>query len=147
MERIIDGVAYTVIRPGVYALYDDRGKERLRAWQVGEIIEDRRQQLKMTQKDLADRIGVNRSTLSRYESGIYKKIPYDVLLRIADALGVTEDYLTGKVDDPHGVQFPDVPNKDLEKRLLLYFRRLSADQKDAVVNMVGLMGGDDDAGV
>lgn len=147
MERIIDGEIYRLVRPGVYALYTDDGQERVRAWFVGEIIEDRRLQLKLTQKQLAARIGVSRSTLSRYEDGIYKKIPHEVMIRLADALDASVDYINGKVDDPHAVQFPEVPDEDQERQLLRYFRRLSDDQKSAVVNMVAAIGGKDDAGI
>lgn len=147
MERIIDGEIYRLVRPGVYALYNDDGQERVRAWFVGEIIEDRRLQLKLTQKQLAARIGVSRSTLSRYEDGIYKKIPHEVMIRLADALDASVDYINGKVDDPHAVQFPETPAEAQERRLLQYFRRLSDDQKGAVVNMVEAIGGKDDAGI
>ena len=147
MEKIINGKVYRLVRPGVYVLYDENGDEKVRAWSVGEIIADRRDQLKMTQQELADRIGVNRSTLSRYESGTYKKIPYDVMLRLSSALNATEDYLFGKVDDPQAVQFPVSPDEQLEQRLLFFFRRLSGDQKEAVVKMIGLIGGEDDASV
>lgn len=147
MEKVINGDIYKFIRPGVWEHQSETTGIVVRNFNVQEIIADRRKQLKMTQQDLADKVGVNRSTLSRYESGTYKKISYDILARIAEALDMTEDYLWGRVDNPHEKIFPSTAERDQEERLLTYYRRLTGDQKNAVENMVKLMGGDSDAGI
>lgn len=147
MEKVINGDFYKFIRPGVWEHQSENSSVVVRDFCVPEIIADRRKQLKMTQQDLADKVGVNRSTLSRYESGTYKKISYDILARIAEALDMTEDYLWGRVDDPHEELFPVTAEQNQEQRLLMYYRRLTGDQKNAVENMVKLMGGDSDAGI
>ena len=49
---------------------------------------------KMSQKDLADKVGVAKSVVSFYESG--DRFPsYDVLIRISRIFNVTTDYLLG----------------------------------------------------
>ena len=49
---------------------------------------------KMSQKDLADRVGVAKSVVSFYESG--DRFPsYDVLIKISRIFNVTTDYLLG----------------------------------------------------
>lgn len=49
-------------------------------------------------KDLADSLGVHNSSLSYYENGInYPTV--DVLIKIADILGVSIDYLLGRSED------------------------------------------------
>jgi len=49
---------------------------------------------KMSQKDLADKVGVAKSVVSFYESG--DKFPsYDVLIKISRIFNVTTDYLLG----------------------------------------------------
>lgn len=51
----------------------------------------------MTQKEFADRIGINQGTVSRYLSG--DRIPKATLIvSMAKALGVTCDYLCGMGD-------------------------------------------------
>ena len=85
MEKIIDGLLYQQLRPGVYIYYQN-GEERVRAWYTGEIIAARRKELKLTQRQLADAVNLNRSTLSRYESGEYKKIDFNMLEALAKAL-------------------------------------------------------------
>ena len=48
----------------------------------------------MTQKDLADRLGLVKSTVAHYESG--DKFPsYDSLIKIATLYNVSTDYLLG----------------------------------------------------
>ena len=98
METAKKGMAF--VRPGVYEEKTDSGVT-YREYFVGEIIADRRKQLKMSQQELADKVGVNRSTISRYESGTYKKISYKMLGQIAEALDMTEDYMWAITDDPH----------------------------------------------
>ena len=49
----------------------------------------------MTQKDLADRIGVSKSIISSYESGI-RYPSYDVIVKMARIFHVSTDYLLGK---------------------------------------------------
>ena len=59
--------------------------ERLKALRTGQ---------KMTQQQLADRIGVAKSVVSYYESG--DRFPsYDVLIRISRTFHVTTDQLFG----------------------------------------------------
>lgn len=49
---------------------------------------------KMSQKDLADKVGVAKSVVSFYESG--DRFPsYDVLIKISRIFNVTTDYLLG----------------------------------------------------
>lgn len=115
------------IRPGVYE--DESGTYR--EWFFGEIVKDRRQQLKMTQQELADRIGVNIGTVSRYESGKIAKPSLERKQQFAKALDCTVDYLDSFTDNPHESLYR--PEKDQEtERIMALFSRLSPDQKAAV---------------
>ena len=59
---------------------------------LGEKLEALRTAKKMSQKDLAERIGIAKSVISFYESG--DRFPsYDVLIKIARIFNVTTDYL------------------------------------------------------
>ncbi|MEE0874515.1 MAG: helix-turn-helix transcriptional regulator [Ruminococcus sp.] len=58
----------------------------------GDKLKKLRKGMKLTQKQLADRIGVAKSVVSYYESG--DRYPsYDVLIRIAGIFHTTTDYL------------------------------------------------------
>ena len=55
-------------------------------------IKKRREQLRMTQAQLARVVGVTQTAISQFESGT-RKPSFDTLPRLTDALGITSDYL------------------------------------------------------
>lgn len=58
----------------------------------GEKLKKLRKGLKLTQQQLAERVGVAKSVVSYYESG--ERYPsYDVLVKLAHIFHVTTDYL------------------------------------------------------
>lgn len=62
---------------------------------IGENIRRIRNEQGILADDLAEQLGISRSTMFRYESGHIKKIPMDVLGRIAVALHTTPAKLAG----------------------------------------------------
>lgn len=62
---------------------------------TGERIKARRKEIGMTTDELAERIGVSRSTMFRYERGSIEKIPYQKLIDIAAALRTSWSSLMG----------------------------------------------------
>ena len=50
-----------------------------------------------TQKQLADAVAINRSTIGHWETGI-REPDIDYLCRLADVLDVSLDWLTGRSD-------------------------------------------------
>ena len=65
---------------------------------TGERIRERRREIGMSADELADAIGVSRSTTFRYEQGFIEKIPYLRLMDIAKALRTTWGDLMGLED-------------------------------------------------
>lgn len=65
-------------------------------------IRTRRRILGLTMKQLATIVGVTEAAISHYETG-RREPDNDMLLRIANALGVTVDYLIGHEDSPASV--------------------------------------------
>lgn len=53
---------------------------------IGERIRDRRQYMRMTQKELADAIGATYQLISNYENGVVKDVPGSKVALLADAL-------------------------------------------------------------
>lgn len=62
-----------------------RFEEKAKAYYYGEILRNRRKELNMTQKELADIVGTARSYIARVEKG-ETDIQLSSLLRIAQAL-------------------------------------------------------------
>lgn len=66
----------------------DEFDAKARAWYYGEILRDRRRELKMTQQELAEKVGTARSYIARVEKG-ETDIQMSSFLRIASAMGLS----------------------------------------------------------
>ena len=64
--------------------------------EIGFRIKERRNELGLTLQEIADIIGVDRSTIQRYEQGLIKTIKLPVIQEIARALRVNPNWLIGK---------------------------------------------------
>lgn len=100
---------------------------------TGARIRDRRKQLGLSADDLAEKIGVARSTMFRYENGDIEKVPLDYLGPLSAALDTTPEYLMGWSSDPEPKENieADEPQKltDFEFAVLKQLRLLSEDQQ------------------
>jgi len=65
---------------------------------VGERIEYRRKQLGLTLDDIAQEIGVAKSTIQRYERGTIGTIKLPMIEAIANIMGVNPSWICGKTD-------------------------------------------------
>ncbi|MBE6319076.1 MAG: helix-turn-helix transcriptional regulator [Bacteroidales bacterium] len=63
-------------------------ENKAKAWYYGEILRDRRKAIGMTQKELAEKIGRERTYINRIEKGD-TDMQLSSFLRIASALGIT----------------------------------------------------------
>ena len=71
---------------------------------VREKLKTMRNDLNMTQQEVADKLGVSQVTYSRYESG--RRIPdTDMTVALAKFFGCTTDYLLGVTDEPNLVHY------------------------------------------
>ena len=60
----------------------------------GDRLRKLRVEKRLTQEQIADRLGLTKSVISAYETGL-RSPSYDVLIRLCGMLGVTTDYLLG----------------------------------------------------
>lgn len=67
---------------------------------IGENMKKRRLSLGMTLEEVADKVGVSRQTMSRYETGVIKNYSPEKVADIAKALNTTGSYLLGYIEDP-----------------------------------------------
>ena len=62
---------------------------------VGHRMKQRRKELKLSADVVAEKIGVNRSTVFRYEKGDIEKLPLEILEPLSEILRTTPQYLMG----------------------------------------------------
>ena len=80
----------------------------------GQRISYLRESHKLTQTELARRLGITRASLSHYETG--RRVPdFDTLAKMADLFGVSVDYIIGRTEQP--VASPEI--REFDKHLEL----------------------------
>lgn len=62
-------------------------------------IRDLRDDHDLSQRVLAEKLGMKQAQYSRYELG-YRDIPTDILIAPADLYNTSTDYILGRTDDP-----------------------------------------------
>ena len=97
---------------------------------IGDRIRERRKELDMSAEDMAERLGKNRATIYRYESGDIKTLPSDVLEPIARVLQTTPADLLG-YSDPRETSQTE-PFSENEIKLINKYRDLDDHGKDMV---------------
>lgn len=103
---------------------------------VGERIRQRREALGLTLEAVANELGVNRSTVKRYESGETQRIPLSTIEKLARVLRTTTAYLMGW----EGVRTGDELPQDEDIRMVVSaMRTLSADDKKILLKIVRAM--------
>lgn len=99
---------------------------------TGERIRERRKELGITADVLAEKIGVSRSTMFRYENGYIEKMPMNNLVPIARALHTTVGYLMGWEEEKNA---PATESDDeCEREAIRYFGNLSEERKAEALN-------------
>lgn len=113
--------------------------------QTGVRIKQRRKQLDISADVLAEKLGVSRSTIFRYESGDIEKVPLNYLGILSTALHTTPAYLMGWSDDPDCVaeEATALPSSDLTSSpdslaLLEAYHSAAPDKQAAIRILLGL---------
>lgn len=76
-----------------------------------------RQKINISQYELADKIGMSRSTLSNYEKNLAEP-SISTLIKLADFFNITIDELVGRKTDILNLNFVDDTRKRLIKNIL-----------------------------
>ena len=84
---------------------------------MGEKLKSLRIEKKLTQKQVADRIGLAISAVSSYESGT-RYPSYDVLVKLARIFHVSTDYLLG-ITDTRNIDVTGLNDNEIELVLQL----------------------------
>ncbi|MBR5231100.1 MAG: helix-turn-helix transcriptional regulator [Clostridia bacterium] len=61
-------------------------------------LKDIREDMDITQRQLAEYLHIRQNTLSQYENG-QRSLPIDTLEKLADYFGTSTDYILGRTDE------------------------------------------------
>lgn len=102
---------------------------------TSEIIKYRRKFLGLTLEQVADAVGVNKSTILRYENGDIERMATEKLLPLAKALKCSPLYLLGQTDTP----YEDMDSLTNQENAVINAYRLASDEiKIAVCRVLGV---------
>lgn len=89
---------------------------------LNERLKSLRVQSRVTQRAIANGIGVSEGTVQKFEYG-QAKPKLDTVVRLADFFNVSTDYLLGRADN----------TDSLERELVTIFRGLDTNERNALV--------------
>ena len=101
-------------------------------------IKELRQERGLTLEQVAKVVGVGKSTVRKWETGMIANMKRDKIASLAKALGTTPAYLMGWKEQPKE-NAPSPTIKELsegEKALLELFNRVPEDQQKLVLQMI-----------
>lgn len=108
---------------------------------IGQRIRDRRERLGLGQTELADRVGISKQTLYKYENGIITNIPSDKIEAISKVLNSSPGYLMGWSDNiDYVVMAEDTPTSGNltpnEQIIIERYRSIPDDKKSEFLGQI-----------
>ena len=101
---------------------------------MAQRIKNLRQEKGLTLEQVADVVGVGKSTVRKWETGMIANMKRDKIASLAKALGTTPEYLMGWEEKESSPSEPQLTEG--EKILLDLFRRVPEDQQALVLKMI-----------
>ena len=83
--------------------------------EIGEKIKVLREEKGMTLEELGKKVGVGKSTVRKWETGIIANMRRDKIAKVAAALGVDPAYLMGWEDEPIEIQYSSLSSHNSEE--------------------------------
>lgn len=104
---------------------------------MAQRIKELRTSKGLTLEQVADVVGVGKSTVRKWETGMIANMRRDKIAALANALGTTPAYLMGWKEDDEKKDPPTEPQlSEGEKVLLDLFNRVPKDQQQLVLQMI-----------
>ncbi len=105
---------------------------------MAQRIKSLRQEKGLTLEQVADIVGVGKSTVRKWETGMIANMRRDKIADLAKALGTTPAYLMGweEEDAKQEVSPTELQLSEGEKVLLDLFNRVPEDQQQLVLQMI-----------
>jgi transcriptional regulator with XRE-family HTH domain len=101
---------------------------------MAQRIKDLRKEKNLTLEQVAGIVGVGKSTVRKWETGMIANMKRDKIASLAKALGTTPEYLMGWEEKKSSPSEPVLTEG--EKALLDLFKRVPEDQQQLVLQMI-----------
>jgi transcriptional regulator with XRE-family HTH domain len=99
-------------------------------------IHDLRISQKMTLEDVASIVGVGKSTVRKWETGMIANMRRDKIAGLAKALNTTPAYLMGWEEEEKKEALTEKDLSESEQKLIELFRKVPEDRQDFVMKMI-----------
>lgn len=109
---------------------------------VGSLIKNARLEKKMTQEELAAKVGVKKSAVAKWENGRVSEIKRSNLKKLSDALGLNPNTLLGDIErDPVGVahELADIYLDAELREMIAAYKKLGSEKQAQVREYVYLL--------
>lgn len=109
---------------------------------VGSLIKNARLEKKMTQEELAEKVGVKKSAVAKWENGRVSEIKRSNLKKLSDALGLNPNTLLGDIErDPVGVahELADIYLDAELREMIAAYKKLGSEKRAQVREYVYLL--------
>ena len=104
--------------------------------EMNQRIKERRLVMNYTQEELAEKLGLQKSAIAKYENGRVENIKRSIILKMATILECTPTYLMGWDEAPAAPAFPLSPK---EEYLITDFRTLNEDGQDYILQTMDMV--------
>ncbi len=101
---------------------------------MAQRIKELRQARDLTLEQVADVVGVGKSTVRKWETGFIENMRRDKIAKLAAALHTTPDYLMGWSDNPQPAQADTPVLSAAEQELIRSFRSLNPEGQQKVLD-------------
>ena len=105
---------------------------------IGERIKKLRNELGLTQEELAICANTTKQTIHKYETGIITNIPSSKITLIAKKLNTTPAYLMGWEE-----KVTTLSDKELDEEILKVFNRLSEEKQKQALDYIAFLASQD----
>ena len=99
-------------------------------------IKELRRERNLTLEQVAKVVGVGKSTVRKWETGMIANMKRDKIAALAKALGTTPAYLMGWKEEQKNIPQDKVELSEGERMLLDLFNRVPEDQQKLVLEMI-----------
>lgn len=90
----------------------------------------------LTLEQVADVVGVGKSTVRKWETGMIANMRRDKIAALAKALGTTPAYLMGWSEETEKIPLDKLPLTEGEKRMLKLYRSIPEERRESALDVL-----------